>query len=154
MLNLKKIISTALALAVTAVASTSVCAADEVKLSDHVPQSVTDSISPRWTNVSWVSATFYIDNNKGVCTGAYQLYSNKKAEITISLMKSTDGNGWSSVESWSKTYNIYNPLSFSKESTNALQHGYYYCTHTQVQVYDSNGKAVETASVFSNYEYY
>lgn len=153
MINSKKVISAVLALAITATASVSVYAADEVKLPDPIPCLV-NSISPRWTNISWVSATFYVDDNKGVCTGAYQLYSNKKAEITITLMKSKDGKSWSAVESWSTTYNIYNPLSFSKESTNTLEHGYYYLTHTQVQVLDSNNNVLETGNSESAGKYY
>ena len=155
MLNSKKIISTVLALLITAVSSVPVYA------TETLPQTATmyalkPSDSINWTYISTVVAGFSIDGSYGKCTGSYELYNNLKAEITISLMKSTDGKNWSTVDYWTTTNYIYNPNSFSQKSTNELEHGYYYCTHTQVQVYksSSSNEVVETGNSFSNSKYY
>ena len=152
MLNSKKIISTMLALLITAVSSVPVYA------TETIPQTATmyalkPSDSINWTYTSTVVAGFSIDGNYGKCVGSYELYSDMKSEITMSLMKSKDGNSWSTVEYWTATNYDYSPRSLSKTSTNKLEHGYYYCTHTQVQVY-SNNEVVETGNSFSNSKYY
>lgn len=153
MLNSKKIISTILALLITAVSSVSVYA------TETLPQTATiyalkPSDSINWTYISTVVASFSINDNYGQCTGSYQLYSNRKSEITITLMKSKDCNSWSAVESWSTTNYNYNPSSLEKTSTNKLEHGYYYLSHTQVQVLDSNNNALETGNSDSPIIYY
>ena len=153
MLNSKKIISTILALSINAVSSVPVYA------TETLPQKATvyalkPSDSINWTYTSTVVAGFSIDENYGKCTGSYELYSDMKAVITITLMKSKDGKSWSKVESWSTTNYSYSPSSFTKKSTNVLEHGYYYLTHTQVQVYNNNNKVVETGNSESAGSYY
>ena len=153
MLNSKKIISTILAILITAVSSVPVYATEALpKMAEMYAMKPSDSIN--WTYISTVVASFSIDENYGVCTGSYELYSNRKAVMTITLMKSKDGNSWSKVESWSTTNYDYSPSSFEKTSTNRLEHGYYYLTHTQVQVYDSNNKVLETGNSESPISYY
>lgn len=109
--------------------------------------------SINWTYTSVVAAGFSIDGSYGKCIGSYELYSNLKSEITVTLMKSKDSKSWSAVESWSEINYDYSPRSLSKTSTNELEHGYYYRTHTQVQVY-SNNEVVETGNSFSTPKYY
>ncbi len=153
MLNAKKIISVALALSMAA-ATPVVCAAE---MPTEIAQNVYSKGSERsinWTYISVVGAGFSIDRDYGKCIGSYELYSDMESIITVSLMKSKDGKNWSTVESWDDTNYNYSPSSMNKTSTNPLQHGNYYCTYTQVQVINSNGKAVETAGVFSNSKYY
>lgn len=153
MLNSKKIISTILALLITAVSSVPVYATETLP-----PTAATYALKPsdsiNWTYISTVVASFSIDEDYGECIGSYELYSNRKSKITISLMKSKDGRSWSKVESWTTTNYNYSPNSFIKTSTNKLEHGYYYLTHTQVQVYDSNNKVLETGNSESPISYY
>lgn len=152
MLNSKKIISTVLALLITAVSSVPVYATETLP-----PTAATYALKPsdsiNWTYVSTVGAGFYDENGYGKCKGSYELYSDLKSEITLTLMKSKDGKSWSAVESWTTTNYTNSPSSFNATSTNTLEHGYYYCTHTQVQVY-SNNKVVETGNSFSDPQYY
>lgn len=154
MLNLKRIISVVLSLSIIASTPMVVYATDVVNEPVTSAYSTNNERSINWTYTSWVGAGFSIDGNYGKCTGSYELYSDMKSVITVTLMKSNDAKSWSAVESWSTTNYNYSPSSFTKTSTNVLTHGYYYLSHTQVQVIDSNGNAVETTSVFSNYEYY
>lgn len=148
MLNSKKIISMVLALLLTAVSSVPVYATETLS-QPATTYALKPSDSINWTYISTVVAGFSIDGSYGKCTGSYELYSNKKSEITISLMKSEDGKSWSTVESWTTTNYKYNPSSFSQKSTNELEQGYYYRTHTQVQVLDSNNNVLETGNSFS-----
>ncbi len=152
MLNSKKIISSLLALSMVMASSVSVCA-EETTSPSAMTYSANSETSINWTYLSVVGAGFSIDGNYGKCTGSYELYSDMKSEITISLMKSKDGKSWSTVESWSTTNYDYSPSSLNKTSTKELEHGYYYRTHTQVQVY-SNNKVVETGNSFSDSKYY
>ncbi len=153
MIKVKKVISTILALSMIDATPVIVHAEDMFKTSATTAYSTYNERSINWTYTSWVAAGIIIDGNYGKCTGSYELYSDLKSEITVTLMKSKDGQSWSAVESWSKTNYSYSPSSLSKTSTNELEHGYYYCTHTQVQVY-SNNKVVETGNSFSNSKYY
>lgn len=153
MLNSKKIISTILALLITAVSSVPVYATETLPQTAAM-YALKPSDSINWTYISTVVASFSINDNYGVCTGSYELYSNRKSEITVTLMKSKDGNSWSKVESWKTTNYDYSPSSFEKTSTNKLEHGYYYHSHTQVQVYDSNNKVLETGNSDSPIIYY
>lgn len=154
MLNSKKIISSLLALSMVAATPAAAYAEGADSTPATIEYSANNGRSINWTYTSVVAASFSIDGDYGKCTGSYGLYSDMKSEITVTLMKSKDGNSWSAVESWSTTNNVYNPRSLTKTSTNKLTHGYYYMSHTQVQVLDSNGKAVETTGVFSTYKYY
>lgn len=154
MLNTKKVISAILALSMTIATPTVVYAEDIVDKPVTIAYSANNERSINWTYTSWVGAGFTIDKNYGKCTGSYELYSNLKSEITISLMKSKDGKNWSTVESWTTTNYKYNPNSFSQKSTNVLEHGYYYLTHTQVQVLDSNDNVLETGNSESAITYY
>lgn len=151
MLNSKKIISAILALSMVTATPTVVCATD----AGGIPvTSVCNERSINWTYTSFVAAGFSFDGSYGKCTGSYELYNDMKSIITVTLMKSKDSKSWSAVESWNTTNYDYSPSSFTKKSTNTLSHGYYYMSHTQVQVLDSNDNAVETTSVFSSYKYY
>lgn len=155
MLNAKKFISALLALSMIAATTPAVVyATDAIDSPVTIAHSANNERSINWTYTSWVGAGFSIDEDYGKCIGSYELYSNMKSKITVTLMKSTDNKSWSAVESWHATNYNYSPSSLEKTSTNMLQHGNYYCTYAQVQVIDSNGDAVETSSVFSNSKYY
>lgn len=154
MLNSKKVISAILALSMIATTPAVVYAADAVDSPVTIANSANNERSINWTYTSWVGAGFSVDENYGKCTGSYELYSDKKAVMTITLMKSKDCNHWSAVESWSTTNYNYSPSSVTKTSTNTLTHGYYYLTHTQVQIYDSNNNVLETGNSESAITYY
>lgn len=153
MLNLKKVISTILALSMIAATPTVVYAADSTDPPATIAYSTNNERSINWTYTFWVAASFSIDGDYGTCIGSYELYNNMKSEITVTLMKSKDTQSWSAVESWSTTNYSYSPSSLTKTSTSKLEHGYYYSTHVQVQVY-SNNEVVETGNSFSDYKYY
>ncbi len=124
----------------------------EEQTQDPVVTLSSDGVVPLFQNVSYVGAGINLtSDNKAICTGTYYLYSKLKSVMTVSLMKSANGtSNWTTVESWTRTSNVQNPTGLSKTSTYALNSSYYYCTYTQVQVYDSNNNVIETASCFSN----
>lgn len=155
MLNSKKIISTILAFLITIVSSVPVYATETLPQTAAI-YALKPSDSINWTYTSTVVASFSIDGDYGKCIGSYELYSNMKSEITVTLMKSKDSKSWSAVESWTTTNYDYSPSSLSKTSTNKLEHGYYYRTHTQVQVFKSfsSNEVVETGNSFSSSKYY
>lgn len=153
MLNSKKIISSLLALSIVTASSAFVCTAETTFPSSMI-YSANSEKSINWAYISVVGAGFSFDGSYGECTGSYELYSDRKAVMTITLMKSKDCNNWSAVESWSTTNYDYSPSSFIKTSSNTLTHGYYYLTHTQVQVLDSNDNVLETGNSESAISYY
>lgn len=148
---IKKMLSCILALCMVGSISLSVSAYEE-QTQDPVVTLSSDGVVPLFQNVSYVGAGINLtSDNKAICTGTYYLYSKLKSVMTVSLMKSANGtSNWTTVESWTRTSNVQNPTGLSKTSTYALNSSYYYCTYTQVQVYDSNNNVIETASCFSN----
>lgn len=154
MLNSKKVISAILALSMITATPAVVYAEDAVSTPETITYSTNNERSINWEYTSWVGAGFSIKGSYGKCVGSYALYSDSKSEITITLMKSEDGKSWSAVESWTTTNYIYNPSSFVKMSTNELEHGYYYLTHIQVQVLDSDDNVLETGNGESAGKYY
>lgn len=155
MLNSKKAISALLALSLMTAYPASVCSAETVSPSDVV-YSVDNGRSINWTYISFVGAGFQFDEDHGRCIGSYELYDDMKAVMTVTLMKSSDREHWSAVESWDVTNYTYNPSSLSISSTNELEHKYYYRTHVQVQVYESSNSSnvVENGNSFSGVKYY
>lgn len=108
-------------------------------------------IMPLYDNVTYIGAGCSVNGSKAECTGSFELYSTKKAVMTVSLMKSTNGvDNWSKVESWSNTYTSVGPNSINVMSTNDLSSNYYYCAVVQVQVYSSSNKVIETVYASSN----
>lgn len=154
MLNSKKVISAILALSMIAATPVVVYAEDAVNAPTTIAYSTNNERSINWAYTSWVAACFSVDEGYGKCTGSYELYSDMKSKITVTLMKSTDCRNWSKVESWTTTNYDYSPSSFTKKSTNALTHGCYYLTHTQVQVYDSDNNVLENGNSESPITYY
>lgn len=88
------------------------------------------------------------------CVGSYELYSDMKSKITITLMKSKDNMSWLKVESWYDTNYERCPESLLTTSTNKLEHGYYYLARVQVQIIDSTGESLETSHCESISKYY
>lgn len=154
MLNSKKIISTLLALSMTTATPVAVYATNTSCLPKTTVCSVNSKDSINWTYTSWVGAGIGFEDGYAKCAGTYELYSDMKSKITLTLMKSKDSNNWSKVESLSTTNYTYSPGSFKMTSTNKLAHGYYYLTLAQVQVYDSTGDVVETSHCESAGKYY
>lgn len=149
--NFKKAASFFMALLVVATTNTSILAISYD--SGNVEQSET-AIAPRYTYLGNVTAGMSITSkNKAKCTGSYYIYEDNNADITVKLMKSTDGKtNWSSVpnESWTKSYTTIGNHTSGGTSTTTLSSAYYYCTLTQVTVYDDNYNVLETASCWSS----
>lgn len=151
---LKKIIAGLMAiLSLSAVETLPVRAYENV--SDFTPYMLSDSdVSPYYTNLGVVTAGMSItSDNKAYCYGTYFVYDDMNTSVTITLLKSTDGkNSWSAVtgQNWSKSFTGYGSHSYGGTSSITLSSRYYYCSLTEVTVYDSNGKAVETANCYSN----
>lgn len=108
-------------------------------------------IAPCYDNVAAIASIISINSsNKAECTGSYNMYSGHKSVITLSLMRSTDGEtNWSEVESWSTTYRAPGTLTFTQTSSSALSESYYYRAYVQVQVYNSRNEVMETVTSLS-----
>lgn len=154
MLKSKKIISAILAFSMAIATPVAVYASDRKCSTESMICAVNSADSINWTYTSWVGSWIGFENDYAECIGSYELYGDMKSKITLTLMKSKDGNSWSKVESWSTTNYSYSPNSFIMTSTNKLEHGYYYLTYAQVQVYDSTGEVVETSHSESAGKYY
>ena len=148
---IKKMLSCILALCMVGSISLSVSAYEE-QTPDSMVTLSSSGIVPMFKNISYVGAGINLTTgNKAICSGSYCLYNQYKSVITVTLMKSSNGSSnWTTVESWTRTNTVAAPDGLSKTSTFALNSSYYYCTYTQVQVYDSNNNVIETASCFSN----
>lgn len=149
---IKKILSCITALCIMGIMPTAVSAVEYDAAEDSTLSASDYGIMPLYDNVFYVSSGISINSeNKAICTGTYSLYDDYKAKITMTLMKSSNGTtGWSTVESWSRTYTGAGPWGISQPSTNALSSSYYYRTYVQVQIYNSSNKVIETVSCFSN----
>lgn len=147
----KKIISLAAAALLTASCMAAPANAETLYHSGPVFMSENHWIAPYYDNVAAIASGISIDSsNRAICTGSYGMYSGKKSVITVSLMKSTNGEtNWSEVESWSTTYRASGTLSFTQTSTSALSESYYYRAYVQVQVYSSRDEVIETVTTFS-----
>ncbi len=148
---IKKMLSCILALCMVGSVSLSVSAYEE-QTPDSMVTLSSGGIVPMYKNISYVGAGINLTtDNKAICSGSYCLYGKYKSVITVTLMKSANGSSsWTAVESWTRTNTVAAPDGLSKTSTYALNSSYYYCTYTQVQVYDSNNNVIETATCFSN----
>ncbi len=159
MTNSKKIISAILSLMVTAAIPVSVSAAEvSENLKSPTETAYSDGIgkSINFTYISDVGAGFILtDDGKGECTGSYTLYNDMHAVLYTSLMRSRDGTHWSTVGTnhWSTSYDVWCSPFFTNTTKDKLTSGYYYCTYSQVTVYDNNGKVLETGSCFSSGTY-
>lgn len=113
-----------------------------------------NDIAPYYTNLGMVTAGMSItSDNRAYCSGAYFVYDDMKTSVTITLLKSLDGQkSWSAVtgQNWSNSFSTYGTHSCSGTSSITLSSRYYYCSLTEVTVYDSNGKAIEAANCYSN----
>ncbi len=109
-----------------------------------------------FTYISSVGAGFSVtDDGKGMCTSSYVLYNDMPAVLTTTLMRSSNGTSWTAVSSctWTNSYDTWYPPVFRNITEDKLTSGYYYCTYSQVTVYDDNGKSLETGSCFSSGKY-
>lgn len=135
----------------------SVCTAENYSSSNSGEIVINNEIvapSPRYTNFANVTAGLSITSDgKAKCSGSYITYSNVNTDITVSLMKSTDGEtNWTAVsgESWSNSYSTKGNHTSGGTSSSKLSSNYYYCTLTLVRAYDGNGNTTETAYCFSS----
>lgn len=150
MLKNKKVISFVLAMCLLNGASIP-CQAYTASSNNDLFQQ--ETVSPRYVNLGNVTAGMSItSNNKAECSGSFFLYSTKNSDITVQLLKSSDGEtNWTPVsgESWTNSFTSSGNHTGGGTSSCTLSSYYYYCTFVQVNVYDSNGKVTETATCFS-----
>lgn len=112
------------------------------------------SVMPRYVNLGNITAGMSItSDHKAKCNGSFFLYSTKNSDITVSLLRSTDGKtGWTAVsgESWTSSFSTSGNHTGGGTSSAKLSSNYYYCSYVQVNVYDSNGNITETATCYSS----
>lgn len=152
MLKTKKIISSVLALCFMSSITTSYQALENnAETYEYVSQE--SEISPRYVNLGNITAGMSINSdNKAECNGSFFLYNSNKSKIIVSLLVSTDGKtNWTAVdgERWTDTFTTSGNHVGGGTSSCTLSSDYYYCSHVQVNVYDSNDNVIETVTLFS-----
>lgn len=154
MLKTKKMISAILALSMAIATPAAAYATDTSSSTEAIVCSVNSKDSINWTYTSWIGAGIAFEDGYAECVGSYELYSDIKSKITLTLMKSKDNMSWSKVESWYNTNYDRCPESLLTTSTNKLEHGYYYLARVQVQIIDSTEESLETSHCESISKYY
>lgn len=84
------------------------------------------------------------------CMGELQLRSGATANMTVTLLKSTDQATWEEVDSWSDSGSSW----LMVDDGCYIMSGYYYATKISADVYGSDGSFIEHISSHSNIKYY
>lgn len=100
------------------------------------------TIQPCYVGVNSSSCSLSISSGTATCKGTVNLKSNYTASLTLKLQRSTDGNSWTTLKTWSAT-----GTSISKSS--GVSSGYKYRATLNVKVYNSSGTQVDNFTVKS-----
>ena len=124
------------------------------------PASATDTDSyqeyaiatPHYVAISYANADIRVSNSIGTFECTYLLTdSSYTCRIVLTAESSKNRTDWEEVESWSTSLSATRG-NFSK--TQALSRGYYYRTFATINVYDKNGRFVESVEATSSVVYY
>ena len=122
-----------------------------VHAADTVTTESETTTTPRYVNISSFYATCSVNSNgKALC---YALVDTANSTYTIylniTLQRYEDGE-WSSVKTWSGSGTGVAELNKSRYVTS----GHYYRTAATATVYTSGGSYVESATIYSQSDYY
>lgn len=108
-------------------------------------------VEPLYDNADRVSASINISSTGcATCAGTIVLHGGVKADVTLTLQKSTNGTSWSSVKPWTTS----GSYSLSINEDYYVMSGYYYRTKLVAKIYDSNNNLLETIQENSPSRYY
>ena len=110
-----------------------------------------NSMSPRFTYISKVSTNVSIDQSIGLatCTAVTRADGVASIKLICRLQQKKDG-AWVTIKSWSDTGT--QQAGLAKQY--AVYSGYSYRTYVTSYVYNAAGTLLETASCYSNAQYY
>lgn len=137
----KKLLVTLLILGAIAVTPFSVSAAE-------INSAETAIITPQYESI--VQVRVFTQMKGSIVTSSCDFYlkdASYSCNITLKLESSTNKINWTEEKTWSDTFSI---IRGSYSGSKAVYSGYYYRTVATVDVYDNNGKYIETAEVTSS----
>ncbi|WP_270739837.1 hypothetical protein [Massilioclostridium coli] len=117
--------------------NTFVCSTDN--FNEIVPY--LDYISTLFCNLSYENGAF-------IPVGTYSSFQTNKINFTVYLERSSNNSSWTTIDSWSKTFNPGNGANIVSGKYGTSAAGYYRAKATTL-VYSSSGSIVENVTVYS-----
>lgn len=113
---------------------------------------INSSVAPqRYTKVIEFSVDLKITSRGyAACMGELQLRDGATANMTVTLLKSSDKSTWIPVDSWSASGSSW----LLVDDGCFVMSGYYYATKISADVYGSDGSFIEHVSSTSNIDFY
>ena len=107
----------------------------------------TEAIQPRWTRIFSLTASLDISSSgRADCSSNAMLrISGDSADLTMSLQRSSNGTSWTTVKTWTES----GRGSISMDESWYVLSGYFYRVKATVEVYNSSGTLVESATAYS-----
>lgn len=111
-----------------------------------------NTILPRYVGITEINATLTIDRtDKATCESDVALKNpTYRADVTMTLYRSSDGNKWTSIKSWSGSGKSQIKLS----QNYYVLSGYYYKVEVTAKVYNAASTLLETVSAASETIYH
>lgn len=105
------------------------------------------SVQPRWSTMSAFTAQLDVSSlGRMDCTCRARLRdSSNSADLTMSLQRSSNGTSWTTVKTWTDS----GRGSVSMDESWYVLSGYSYRVKATVEVYNSSGTLVESATAYS-----
>lgn len=100
---------------------------------------VEDSL--QWDHIVSLTPTLEFGSGVAKCHGVAEMDFGYVCDFTMELQKKV-GNTWTYVDDWTESQTDWVDMT----RTHSVVHGYYYKVIVSVDVYDTNGNFVETAS--------
>lgn len=120
-------------------------------LSIPAQAAVPPTVSPCYEDIRTFYATIEIDDNGKATAYSYVFTSTSSNTVYLTVyLQKLSGNTWSTQTSGSTSGSPYT----SKSVTRYVTTGYYYRTKAVASVYNSSGKLVESATIYSGSKYY
>lgn len=122
-----------------------------ILLSNTAFAAMPPTVEPLYDNADRVTVSLDITSSGCAnCIGTVVLHGGVKANVTLTLQKSTNGTSWSSVKPWtaSGSYIV------SLDEDYYVMSGYYYRVKLVAKIYDSSNNLLETIEEKSPSRYY
>lgn len=109
------------------------------------------TVQPLYDNANSASASLTISSNGlASCYGKISLHSGCTAEVSLTLLRSTDKTSWSSVKTW----NTSGASILKIDKPYFVASGYYYMVELDADIYNSRNIVIENITVSSSISAY
>ncbi len=111
-----------------------------------------NKILPRYVGITQINATLSIDKtDKATCESVVKLKNpTYRADVTMTLYRSSDGSKWTSIKSWSDS----GKGRVTPSENYYVLSGYYYKVEVTAKVYNAASTLLETVSAASETIYH